>query len=111
MNRPRMTGSATALLRSLLQRAGLEQNRIFLTDWTSTEWQSLTFTGERHVAGFMVRGSDPRKLALRWIEGLEEAELAIGPAAFVGDIRARVSGQPRDDGAILVEVEALTLQS
>ena len=66
MNRPRMTGAATALLRLLLQRAGQERHRILLSHWSSVDWQSLTFTGERHEACFTIVGEDAMSLAERW---------------------------------------------
>ena len=109
MNRPQMSKSASALLRALLARAPGDQYRIFLTDWTSTDWHSLTFAGERHVAGFAIRGMDARMLAKRWIAGLGEADLPIGSSAFVGDIAARCEPHPLADGAVLVTMEALTL--
>lgn len=109
MNRPRMTAAATALMRALLQRAGADQHRIFLTDWASTDWHSLTFAGERHVAGFAIHAPDAEALATRWTTGLDEADLPIGSASFVADIAVRGPPEPREDGGVLVVIEALTL--
>ena len=109
MNRLRMTSAASSLCRALLKRAGVGQNRILLSDWTSVDWQSLTFSGERHHAGFAVTGADAASLAARWTEGLGDAEFAVGSAGFVAEIA--LSGPPvvRDDGAVQVEIEALTI--
>jgi hypothetical protein len=43
-----MSPTASALLRALLERAGAPRDRILLTSVRSTDWQSLTFIGERH---------------------------------------------------------------
>ena len=45
MNRPRMTAYAAALLRCLLHRAGEDRNRVFLSHWSTVDWQSLTLEG------------------------------------------------------------------
>jgi hypothetical protein len=80
-----MTGAATALLR-LLQRAGEERHRILLSQWSSVDWQSLTFAGERHQATFTVSGADAMALAGRWTDGLgeEEFDLLNGFVAEIG---------------------------
>src|SRR5687767_15145109 len=108
MNRPRMTAYANVLLRLLLQRAGEDCNRIFLSGWTTVEWNSLTLDGERHSASFTVGGPEPLKFAALWLAGLSEAEFAM-PRGFVADIE--VVGRPtlRDDGKVEVEIAALTL--
>jgi hypothetical protein len=43
-----MSPTASTLLRALLERAGAPRDRIVLTSVRSTDWQSLTFIGERH---------------------------------------------------------------
>ena len=109
MNRLRMTSAATALCRGLLDRAQASSNRILLSDWVTIDWLSLTFIGERHRAGFVVTGPDAAKLASDWTSGLEDAEFDLGKAGFVAEIG--LVGQPtlREDGAIQVEIEALTI--
>ena len=49
MNRIAMSSAASGLLRALIARSGIPRNRILLTDAQSTDWRSLTFTGERHL--------------------------------------------------------------
>ena len=109
MNRLRMTSAASALCRSLMERAGADRNRILLSDWVTIDWQSLTFNGERHRAGFVVTGPDPAALAARWTEGLADAEFSIGAAHFVAEIALVGSPAVREDGAVQVEIEALTI--
>lgn len=108
MNRPRMTAYANVLLRLLLQRAGEDCNRIFLSSWKTVEWNSLTLDGERHRASFTIGGPDPLRFAALWLAGLSEAEFAM-TRGFVADIE--VIGKPtlREDGMAEVEIAALTL--
>lgn len=108
MNRPRMTAYATALLRLLLQRAGEDRNRIFLSCWSTVDWQSLTLEGERHEACFTIGGPDPLKFAALWLAGLSDAEFDL-PRGFVADIEVTAGPRLRDDGAVEVEIGALTL--
>ena len=61
--------AATALLRVLIARAGVERNRILLTDARSTDWQSLTFTGERHHLSLRVTGVDSSEVVERMCAG------------------------------------------
>ncbi len=109
MNRLPMTSAASALLRSLLARAGTERNRILLSDWTTTDWQSLTFVGERHRAGFIVSGPQSLELAGAWTTDLEDAEFDLGSSGFVAEIALRDPPSLRGDGCVLVQLEALTI--
>ena len=108
MNRPKMTSYARVLLRLLLQRAGEDCNRVFLIDWTTVEWNSLTLDGERHTATFAIAGPEPLRFASLWLAGLSEAEFEM-PRGFVAAIE--VIGRPtlRDDGKVEMEIAALTL--
>jgi hypothetical protein len=56
MNKIAMSGAAAGLLRGLLARAGSDRDRILLTVLRSTDWQSLTFIGERHQLHLRVPG-------------------------------------------------------
>lgn len=109
MNRPRMSQAACSLLRTLMRRADADRHRIFLTHWVSTDWQSLTFTGERHRAGFRIAAPDALALARRWTDGIEEADLPVG-RGFVAEIGLTGPLALQDDGSVLVELEALTLE-
>ena len=109
MNRPRMSAAASSLLRTLLRRAQLPADRILLTHWISTDWQSLTFSGERHQAGFRVRGAGAAEAVGQWLDGIEEADLPLG-RYFVAEIGLSREPVAQDDGSVLVELEALTLE-
>jgi hypothetical protein len=43
-----MSAAALGLLRELIERAQVPRDRFLLSEWQSTDWQSLTFQGERH---------------------------------------------------------------
>ena len=110
MNRLRMTSAGSALCRRIQERAGSDRNRILLSDWTSVDWQSLTFSGERHRGGFVVMGKDAQALAARITEGLEEVEFDLGSAGFVAEIALAAPATLREDGAVQLEIEALTIE-
>ena len=108
MNNIAMSRAAAALLRALLDRAGSERNRILLSEIRSYDWQSLTFTGERHVIFLRVPGADADAIVDMLTRGLEEAEFLI-PGQIVADIR--VAGAPirEKDGSLTIAMEALTI--
>jgi hypothetical protein len=108
MNRPRMTAYATALLRQLLQRAGEDRNRIFLSRWSTVDWQSLTLEGERHEATFVVSGDLPAEFAALWLAGVADADFDL-PRGFVAEIEVTSPPLARPDGKVEVEIAALTL--
>jgi hypothetical protein len=103
-----MSPAAGALLRALIARAGAARDRILLSDAHSTDWQSLTFNGERHQLALRVAGPDSGAVAARICGGLEDAEFRI-PGLLVADIA--VAGTPRRgaDGATDLTIEALTV--
>jgi hypothetical protein len=105
-----MSPAASALLRILAARAGVQRNRILLSDVHSRDWQSLTFAGERHHLCLRVTGGDSGLVVGRMCEGLEDAEFSV-PGLLVADIG--VVGMPRraPDGATEVDIEALTICS
>lgn len=108
MNRPRMTAFATALLRCLLQRAGEHRNRICLSHWSTTDWQSLTLEGERHEADFVVVGDEALAFANLWLAGLSDAEFDL-QRGFVASVEVTEGPTRREDGAVEVRIGALTL--
>lgn len=103
-----MSRPASALLRQLLNRAKEEESRILLTGLKSTDWQSLTFSGERHVIGLRVCGPGADKLAALLTEGIEDAEFDI-PRHFVADI-AVTTREAACDGSVRLTLEALTIE-
>lgn len=108
MNRIPMSAAAAALLRALIARAGVSRNRILLSEVESIDWQSLTFTGERHLIRLRISGPDSRSVVERMCAGLEEAEFSI-PGVIVADIG--VAGTPNRalDGSVSLTIEALTV--
>ena len=103
-----MSPAAAALLRSLLGRAGVERDRILLTEFRSTDWQSLTFVGERHQIRFRIAGPDSKVTAERLLDGLEDAELEVW-GHFVADISLADGPFNREDGSVELGIEALTV--
>ncbi|MCW3798745.1 hypothetical protein OMW55_13095 [Sphingomonas sp. BN140010] len=81
-----------------------------LSSWTSVDWQSLTFVGERHQASFRLLGPDAPALARRWSKGLEDAELDVGRGMFVAELTVADLSPEGADGSVVVSLEALTLK-
>jgi hypothetical protein len=108
MNRIAMSQAAGALVRALIGRARAERNRILLTDVHSVDWQSLTFTGERHQIALRVTGLDSATAAERMCAGLEDAEFSI-PGVLVADIALLGSPARAPDGTTELMIEALTV--
>ena len=104
-----MSPAAAGLLRALLNRAGVDRDRILLTDFRSTDWQSLTFSGERHEIALRIPGPGADAIADVLANGLADAEFAI-PGQIVADIA--LDGEPvrHFDGAITLKIEALTVE-
>ena len=108
MMRIAMSGAASALLRALVARAGVSRDRILLTEAQSIDWQSLTFTGERHHIDLRVTGTDASAVVERMCAGLADAEFSI-PGVIVADVG--ILGQPHRaaDGSVTIRIEALTI--
>jgi hypothetical protein len=109
MLRLAMSPAASALLRALLDRAGAPPDRILLTDVRSVDWQSLTFIGERHQLQLRIRGAGSGQIAQRLCAGLEDAEFDI-PGQIVADIAIRGEPARQPDGAVVINIEALTIE-
>jgi len=103
-----LSPAAAGLLRALLARAGVERDRILLTEFRSIDWQSLTFLGERHEMELRVPGPGAPALAERLTEGLAEAEFAI-PGQIVADIGLERPPMTNPDGSVTLHIEALTV--
>jgi hypothetical protein len=100
--------AAAGLLRALLARAGIDRDRILLTEFRSVDWQSLTFIGERHEMELRIPGPGALQLAHRITQGLNEAELVI-PGQIVADIRLERPPEHNRDDSISLHIEALTI--
>ena len=104
-----MSKAGAALLRALLARALVDTDRILLTEYRSTDWQSLTFVGERHEMRFRIPGPGADQILTRMTGDLTETDFTI-PKQIVADVV--VYGQPTHerDGAISFSIEALTIE-
>ena len=103
-----LSPAAAGLLRALLARGGVNRDRILLSDFRSTDWQSLTFVGERHLMELRVPGPDAASLTDRLTQDLEDAEFAI-PGQIVADIGLERAPLRHPDGSISLFMEALTV--
>ena len=102
-----MSRAASGLIRALLVRAGDDRDRILLISIGSVDWQSLTFTGERHVLTLRISGPDGKAVAEQLTAGLADAEFALADH-IVADIAAE-SVTDEENGSVLVTIEALTI--
>ena len=103
-----LSPAAAGLLRALLARAGIDRDRILLTEFRSIDWQSLTFIGERHEMQLRVPGPQARDLVDRLTAGLADAEFAI-PGQIVADIGLERPPVEHRDGSMTLHIEALTI--
>ena len=102
-----LSSAAALLLRSLLARTGLDQDRVNVGKVRSVDWQSLTFTGERHEIFLRLLGPQANAAQARLRAGLGEVEWQLA-GHIVADI-VIVGEQQHDDGSITILIEALTL--
>ena len=103
-----MSAAAAGLLRALLARVGVDRNRILLSNFRSIDWNSLTFAGERHEIALRIPGPGATAVAALLVDGLEEADFTI-PGQIVADITLARPPVNHPDGAITLEIEALTV--
>jgi len=103
-----LSPAAAGLLRALLARAGIDRDRILLTEFRTTDWQSLTFIGERHEMDLRIPGPGAEAILGQLTDGLEEAEFAIS-GQILGDIGLRQDPRHSPDGSIELLIEALTI--
>lgn len=104
-----MSPAAAGLLRALLGRAGVDKDRILLSDFRSTDWRSLTFAGERHRIDLRVPGPGAAAVAEALTHNLDDAEFAIS-GQIVADIGVEGAMIEHPDGSISLTVEALTVE-
>ena len=104
-----MSPAAAGLLRGLLSRAGVDRNRILLSEFRSTDWRSLTFAGERHRIDLRIPGPGADRVVEMLTRDLGEAEFAV-PGQIVADICVDGAMIEHEDGAISLTIEALTIE-
>lgn len=103
-----LSPAAAGLLRALVARAGIDRDRILLTDFRSIDWQSLTFVGERHEMELRIVGKDAQSIAARIADGLQDADLPIA-SQILADIGLQDSPSSGPDGSVILRIEALTV--
>jgi hypothetical protein len=103
-----LSPAAAGLLRALIARAGIDRDRILLTEFRSTDWQSLIFIGERHEMELRVPGPDADQLAERLTRELADAEFSIS-GQIVADIGLGRPAIRNCDGSVSLQIEALTI--
>ena len=103
-----LSPAAAGLLRALIARAGIDRDRILLTEFRSTDWQSLTFVGERHEMRAAGARAGRRAAGVAVTDGLEDAEFSI-PGQIVADIALERPPIRNPDGSITLHIEALTI--
>jgi hypothetical protein len=103
-----LSPAAAGLLRALIARAGIDRDRILLTEFRSTDWQSLTFIGERHEMELRVPGPDADRLAERLTVGVADAVFSIS-GQIVADIGLERPPIRNPDGSVSLYIEALTI--
>jgi len=109
MNRIAMSSAASGLLRALIARSGAQRDRILLTDLQTTDWRSLTFTGEQHQFQLRIPGPGSREIAGRMCSGLGDAEFNIA-GVIVADI-ALSEPAAGPNGSTCLMIEALTVSA
>lgn len=107
MNRIAMSSAASALLRALIARAVVSRDRILLTDAQSTDWCSLTLSGERHQITLRMPPPASTATLARMCEGIEDFEFDIA-GSIVADIGVMACDW-LPDGSVVVTIEALTI--
>lgn len=110
MMRMAMSVAAAGLLRELLRRGGVERNRILLTEFRSTDWQSLTFIGEQHRIRLRVPSPGASEIVARLVNGIADCEFSL-PGHVVADIALAGEPEQGEDGSIAIAIEALTIES
>ena len=103
-----LSTAAAGLLRALLGRAGVSRDRILLTEFRSVDWNSLTFSGERHAIDLRIPGPGAAIVCDSLLSGLDDAEFAI-PGQTVADIAVASVPRQNPDGSISARIEALTI--
>ena len=106
--RPALSSAAAGLLRGLIDRIGGDRHRVYLSDFRSIDWQSLTFIGERHEIRLRLPAPGAAEVAERLTAGLAEAEWQV-PGQIVADVALDGAMVHHHDGSISLSIEALTI--
>jgi hypothetical protein len=104
---PRVTDSATALIRAVRARFALQGVDFAIEELRSRSWASVTFAGARHELAFRVEGERAEDAAGCFLGGLDAAEFSLR-GHMLADI-ALVSEERRPD-RVRIALEALTVE-
>lgn len=104
-----MSPAAAGLLRSLLRRGGVNRDRILLTEFRSTDWQSLTFIGEQHRIRLRIPSPGADEILAALVNGLADSEFSI-PGHVVADIALVGEPERQEDRSVTLTIEALTVE-
>ncbi len=110
MMRVAMSVAAAGLLREILRRAGIDRDRILLTEFRSKDWQSLTFIGEQHRIRLRIPVPEAGEIAARLVNGIADAEFTL-PGHIVADIALKGEPDRNEDGSVALTLDALTVES
>lgn len=102
-----MSRPAAGLVRAISRQVESNGHRILLTDVRSVDWQSLTFTGERHEIELILTGPNARGAARSLLDRLGDAEFSI-PGHIVADIAGSLLNGD-ENASVSVAIEALTI--
>ena len=105
-----MSPAACGLISGLGARCGAPREQILLTEIRSTDWQSLTFDGQRHRIGLRIVGDFSATIAERMIDRIGDVEFVI-PGIIVADVHVAEAPSRERDGSTSLVIEALTLAS
>jgi len=109
MTRLPMSAAGAALLRALIARAGIDRDRILLTDYRSIDWQSLTFIGERHEMRFRIPGPEAGEIYNAMTGNLADDDFPL-PKQILADIAVFGAPVRERDGSLSFAIEALTIE-
>lgn len=103
-----LSPAAAGLLRALVARSGAAREHVLISNVTSRDWHSLTFSGERHLISMRITGEQAVGFAARMVHRLEDSEFSI-PGILVADIAVADEPNQGCDGSVALSIEALTL--
>lgn len=105
-----MSPEASALLRGLIDRSHESADRILLIEVHSTDWRSLTFTGERHQIELRVPAPGSRGIVERLCRG-SRMRSSASPASSLPTSRSWERPSGRSMVRTASRSEALTIEA
>lgn len=103
-----LSRAAAGLWRALLAKSEIGREQLLIVNCLSTDWQSLTFIGERHELELRVLPPGAEAMADRLAASLPDLELPM-TGQLVADIAPQGPAVLHGDGSVSLFIEALTL--